>query len=120
MNSIILKVVCLFILFYEISGENQCQKDRLHDVISGKTKVRGSNLGNWLIVESWMSPKLWTDNGCNKTTQRGTYLLEKCLGSRAPAVMEKHWSTFITENDFAEMSKHGVNVVRIPIGWWQV
>ncbi|CAG2180249.1 unnamed protein product, partial [Oppiella nova] len=67
-----------------------------------------------------MAPQPWDDNGCNKGTQGGSYLLEKCLGNKAPAVLQKHWSTFITENDFAEMSKHGVNVVRIPIGWWQI
>lgn len=116
----ILKSILLFAVFYEISCQNQCQKDRLNDVKSGKTKVRGSNLGSWLVMEAWMAGNVWDDNGCDRNTQQGSYLLEKCLGSRAPAVMEKHWSTFITENDFAEMSKRGINVARLPVGWWQV
>ncbi|CAG2172385.1 unnamed protein product [Oppiella nova] len=137
-----------------ISAQSQCEKDRLANVKSGKTKVvgpnigswlvleawmagnvwdsngvppvhsktkvRGSNLGSWLVMESWMAPQPWDENDCNKGTQGGSYLLEKCLGNIAPAVLQKHWSTFITENDFAEMSKHGVNVVRVPIGWWQI
>ncbi|CAG2173278.1 unnamed protein product [Oppiella nova] len=86
----------------------------------GNTKVRGSNLGSWLVMEAWMAPQPWDDNGCNKTTQGGSYLLEQCLGSRAPAVLQQFWSTFITENDFVQMSQHGVNVVRLPVGWWQI
>jgi aryl-phospho-beta-D-glucosidase BglC (GH1 family) len=89
-------------------------------VKSGKTKVAGSNIGSWLVLEAWMAGNVWDDNGCDRNTKQGSYLLEQCLGSRAPAVMEKHWSSFITENDFAEMSKRGINVVRFPVGWWQI
>lgn len=34
--------------------------------------------------------------------------------------MQKHWSSWITESDFAEMAGHGLNLVRIPIGYWSV
>ena len=29
-----------------------------------------------------------------------------------------HWSTWITESDFQEISEAGLNTVRIPIGYW--
>ncbi|CAK9250213.1 unnamed protein product, partial [Sphagnum jensenii] len=74
----------------------------------------------WLVLESWMAPRPWDENGCDKGNDGGSYLLEKCLGDRAKAVMENHWSSFITESDFAEMSRHGINLVRIPVGWWQI
>jgi glucan 1,3-beta-glucosidase len=101
-------------------GQSPCQTNRLNAVKSGQQKVRGSNLGSWLVLESWMDPHPWDDNGCDKAKNGGSYLLEKCLGNKAKTVMEKHWSSFITESDFAEMSRHGINLVRIPIGWWQV
>jgi aryl-phospho-beta-D-glucosidase BglC (GH1 family) len=31
---------------------------------------------------------------------------------------QDHWSTYITEDDFAFMSANGLNAVRIPVGWW--
>ena len=34
--------------------------------------------------------------------------------------MQRHWSSWITESDFAEMSGYGLNFVRIPIGYWSV
>ena len=38
----------------------------------------------------------------------------------ARQVLEKHWDTFITEEDFRWMSEIGINTVRIPIGYWGV
>jgi len=32
--------------------------------------------------------------------------------------LQKHRSTFVTEKDFAFLSQHGINTVRIPVGWW--
>ncbi len=34
--------------------------------------------------------------------------------------MQQHWSTFITEGDFGEMAGAGLNMVRIPIGYWAI
>jgi glucan 1,3-beta-glucosidase len=32
--------------------------------------------------------------------------------------LRAHWSTFITEDDFAQIAAAGLNHVRIPIGYW--
>ena len=101
-------------------GQSTCQKNRLNAVKSGQQKVRGANLGSWFILESGMVHQIWDENGCDKEDYGGTYLLEKCLGKKAKSVMEKHWSSYITESDFLEMSKHGLNLVRLPVGWWEV
>ena len=34
--------------------------------------------------------------------------------------MEKHWSSWITEEDFGQIASAGLNFVRIPIGYWSV
>lgn len=67
-----------------------------------------------------MASGVWDQNGCNKDQHQGSYMLERCLGGKAQAVLQHHWDTFITEKDFEEMSHHGINVVRLPVGWWQV
>ncbi|KVH47388.1 Actin cross-linking [Cynara cardunculus var. scolymus] len=33
-------------------------------------------------------------------------------------VSNKHRNSFITMEDFKFLSKHGINTVRIPVGWW--
>lgn len=101
-------------------GQNSCESNRLNAVKNGQAIPQGVNLGSWLILEGWIVPHLWDDNGCNKDANPGNYLLEKCLGDRAQSVMEGHWSSWVTENDFAELSRRGVNLVRIPVGWWHV
>uniref|UniRef100_A0A0D6R5D0 Uncharacterized protein n=1 Tax=Araucaria cunninghamii TaxID=56994 RepID=A0A0D6R5D0_ARACU len=37
---------------------------------------------------------------------------------KAAQVLNEHRSSYITEDDFVFLSKHGINVVRIPVGWW--
>ncbi|WOK96235.1 putative glucan 1,3-beta-glucosidase A isoform X1 [Canna indica] len=37
---------------------------------------------------------------------------------KAKEVLMVHRSTFITAEDFDFLSQHGINTVRIPVGWW--
>lgn len=76
-------------------------------------KIRGVNLGGWLVLEKWMTPSLF--EGLNATDET-TYTAE--LGIRAQDKLRKHWQTFITEDDFAWLSSIGINAVRIPVGHW--
>eukprot|EP01018_Ginkgo_biloba_P020260 Gb_00974 [translate_table: standard] len=50
---------------------------------------------------------------------QGEFQLTNGYGpDRARQVLNDHWNSFITENDFDFLSKHGINAVRIPVGWW--
>ncbi|XP_047954334.1 probable glucan 1,3-beta-glucosidase A [Salvia hispanica] len=52
-------------------------------------------------------------------TLKGEYQLTNGYGpDEAPKIMKNHWSTYIVEDDFRFMSQHGLNAVRIPVGWW--
>lgn len=103
-----------------VLGQSSCETDRLNAVKSGQAVPQGVNVGSWFVLEGWMATTVWTDNGCDQWASPGLYLLEQCLGNKAKDALERHWSTWITENDFAEMSRRGINVVRIPVGWWTV
>ncbi|PIA52001.1 hypothetical protein AQUCO_01000110v1 [Aquilegia coerulea] len=49
----------------------------------------------------------------------GDYQLANAYGhAKAKEVLTKHRSSFITVEDFSFLSKHGINTVRIPVGWW--
>lgn len=32
--------------------------------------------------------------------------------------LQNHRHTFVTAEDFSFLSEHGINTVRIPVGWW--
>jgi glucan 1,3-beta-glucosidase len=76
-------------------------------------KLRGVNLGGWLVLEKWMTPSMF--EGLNATDET-TYCVE--LGAVAETRLRHHWQTFITRDDFAWLASIGINAVRIPIGHW--
>ncbi|RZC46934.1 hypothetical protein C5167_039882 [Papaver somniferum] len=50
---------------------------------------------------------------------KGEYQL--CNGhgpQKAKQVLTEHRNNYITREDFRFISKHGINTVRIPVGWW--
>ncbi|KAI3409590.1 uncharacterized protein J3R85_019132 [Psidium guajava] len=49
----------------------------------------------------------------------GDYQLANGYGhSKAKEVLKTHRNTFITIEDFSFLYRHGINTVRIPVGWW--
>lgn len=76
-------------------------------------KVRGVNLGGWLVLEKWMTPSLFEGL---EATDETTYCVE--LGAAAETRLRHHWQTFITRDDFVWLADVGLNAVRIPVGHW--
>ena len=77
------------------------------------TRLRGVNLGGWLVLEKWMTPSLFAGL---EATDETTWCAE--LGRDAPARLRAHWDRFITREDFAWLADVGINAVRIPVGHW--
>jgi glucan 1,3-beta-glucosidase len=75
--------------------------------------LRGVNLGNWLLLEKWMSPGLYSS-----ADQKDEYSLCAGLGSEAQQVMRQHRETWITEADFVWLANWGINAIRLPFGYW--
>lgn len=76
-------------------------------------KLRGVNLGGWLLLEKWMVPSLFESLQAADET---SWCVE--LGANAEPLLKKHWNSFITREDFAWLAGIGINAVRIPIGHW--
>jgi glucan 1,3-beta-glucosidase len=76
-------------------------------------RLRGVNLGGWLLLEKWMKPSLFAGLAATDET---TWSAE--LGAEAPARLRAHWDSFITRADFAWLAARGINAVRIPVGHW--
>jgi glucan 1,3-beta-glucosidase len=73
--------------------------------------MKGVNLGGWLVLERWMTPKVFKD-----AEAFDEYTLAS-LGKRYRIRIQQHHMNFITEADFKWLSRH-VDVVRIPVGYW--
>ncbi|KIM31818.1 glycoside hydrolase family 5 protein [Serendipita vermifera MAFF 305830] len=83
----------------------------------GSTKVRGVNLGGWLVLEPWMTPTLFTTPNDVRIVDEYTFCQYQDYDV-AHAALVNHWNTWITYDDFVKIKNAGLNHVRLPIGYW--
>ncbi|KAG6817924.1 hypothetical protein H0H87_012392 [Tephrocybe sp. NHM501043] len=83
----------------------------------GSQKVRGVNLGGWLVLEPWITPSLFDNTGDSRIIDEYTFGQYQDH-AKALKVLQNHWNTWITEDDFKAISAAGLNHVRLPIGYW--
>lgn len=76
--------------------------------------VKGVNLGNWLVLEKWMSPHLF-----DGTDAQDEYWLPRRLPrNEYEARIKTHRNEYITERDFVTIKSWGLNCVRIPVPYF--
>lgn len=77
------------------------------------SKWRGVNLGGWLALEKWISPDVYAGSQANDE-----YSLCTDLGkAKAADQIKRHRDTWITAEDFKWIADHGLNAVRLPVGY---
>lgn len=74
-------------------------------------KIRGVNLGNWLVLEKWMDENLFSET----TAMDETHLCVELGHDRTRERLKVHRDEFITERDFEDIASKGFNAVRIPV-----
>ncbi len=77
-------------------------------------EIKGVNLGNWLVLEKWMSPAIWEGTDAEDEY----YLPQKLAKDVYEARIKMHRSEYISERDFARIKAIGFNSVRIPIPYF--
>ncbi|KAI0673044.1 glycoside hydrolase [Trametes maxima] len=77
------------------------------------------NLGSWFVHEQWMTPSLFTCAAGNQISELDIASGWGSVGG-ARSVLELHWDTFVTEDDFHYLASIGINTVRLPIGYWSL
>jgi glucan 1,3-beta-glucosidase len=93
-------------------------RDGISALITTATKVRGVNLGGWLVLEQWITPSTF-DQWANGSGVVDEYTYFQALGqSEATSRLTQHWNTWITQAAFQSIAAAGLNHVRIPIGYW--
>ncbi|THH17376.1 hypothetical protein EW146_g3420 [Bondarzewia mesenterica] len=83
----------------------------------GSQKVRGVNLGGWLVLEPWITPSLFDGTNDDRVVDEWTFGQFQSHQT-ALSTLQNHWNTWITEQDFADIAAAGLNHVRLPIGYW--
>ncbi len=82
--------------------------------LENELKIRGLNLGGWLVSERWMTPLLYQSFGVEDESS----LVELLPHAAAKDLFTTHRKTFITEKDFAFIAERGFNSLRLPIPWY--
>lgn len=82
-----------------------------------KVVLKGVNLGNWLLWETWMGfvPEYTEDWAYYDTLQ---VFLERFGEEKTAEIVKTFEDNFITENDIAQIEKFGFNCVRVPF-WYR-
>lgn len=76
--------------------------------------IKGVNLGNWLVLEKWMSPGVFAGTDAEDEY----YLPRRMSAERYQERINIHRSEYITERDFSTISGWGLNAVRIPVPYF--
>lgn len=120
-------LVSVHAILYNYSSNNSSNgtnSTALNDTTGTYPRIlRGVNLGGWLVLEPYITPSLFLEfnstNGTEKDIPVDEYHYWKKLGKEeAEARLRKHWDTFYTEKDFSDIKAVGLNMVRIPVGYW--
>lgn len=72
--------------------------------------LKGVNLGGWLVLEKWITPSLFE----GLKAQDEYSFCHEADSTR----LKNHRDNFITKKDFEWLSNHGINCLRLPVGYW--
>jgi aryl-phospho-beta-D-glucosidase BglC (GH1 family) len=89
-------------------------------------KIRGVNLGGWLISEPWMMSNEWKNMGCpspcNNNCDTNQCTEFDCVTAQGQAKADQtfnaHYARWITPQTIQDIHNAGLNTIRIPIGYW--
>lgn len=91
-------------------------KDKIHQLKSAEDIENASEKRKFIIVAfTRQTKKIWKYYYILALR----YLLSHLMHYWDPPLpLQKHRNNFITVEDFNFLYRHGINTVRIPVGWW--
>lgn len=85
--------------------------------------IYGVNLGNWILMEPWMSTDEWKAMGgeecsdCSACAASEFDLVRKLGQTKANAAFGKHWRAWFNQSDVDTLVDLKINAVRIPMSY---
>lgn len=84
----------------------------------GVDRVNGVNLGGLFVIEPFIVPALYQQfKGSQDEWDLST---AAAASGNLTDILSQHYSTFITEEDIAEIAGAGLNWIRLPIPFWAI
>lgn len=80
--------------------------------------IRGVNLGGWLVLESWITPSVFSDNGVDAGVGEWEFCAHIGSPSDCAAALQQHWASWVNETHIQALAAAGITNVRIPLGYW--
>lgn len=106
------------------SGYVTAEGENLYDGDGRRLTLRGVNIGDWFVQEFWMSTfSVGEFDGGVYTLKRGREAMKAnpLLSAEQAKKLEKLYiDTYITEEDFVNISSLGLNCVRIPFTYFNL
>ncbi|KAK9360597.1 glycoside hydrolase superfamily [Lipomyces starkeyi] len=81
-------------------------------------KVRGVNIGGWLVLEPYINLSLFRQFPVDNIPVDEYHFCQYLGKDECLSQLQAHWASWLSADDFAEMKAAGLNHVRIPIGYW--
>lgn len=79
----------------------------------------GVNIGSCFVLEKWIFHELFPE-GAECELDVATELSKKEGADGARERFEKFWNNFLSDDDWNWLVDHGVNSIRVPLGYWDV
>jgi len=70
-------------------------------------------------LKPWITPSIFENTGNVDIIDEYTFGQYQHINVSLP-VLQNHWETWITEDDFIAIAAAGLNHVRIPLGYWSI
>ncbi|KAJ9055148.1 hypothetical protein DSO57_1007372 [Entomophthora muscae] len=86
----------------------------------GTKKIRGVNLGGWLVPEPFIVPSLYRPYVASHNIKDEWGLCEAVGKVRCTKILTHHYDKWLTEDEIKRLADAGINHVRIPLGYWAV
>jgi glucan 1,3-beta-glucosidase len=92
--------------------------ERLVDARGRAVTLKGTNLGNWLMLEMWMMGLADPEKGGYRDQHEFESILAQRFGdAERERLMDLFRASWMTERDWRHIRSFGMNVVRLPINY---
>ncbi|KAI0709645.1 glycoside hydrolase superfamily [Cerioporus squamosus] len=87
-----------------------------------QNQIRGVNLGGWLVLQPYIVPALFEkyENVTSNSYPPCVVMRNDTSSTGGIDQIEQHYSTFVTEQDFAEIAGAGLSWIRLPVPYWAI
>ncbi|KAF9513357.1 glycoside hydrolase family 5 protein [Hydnum rufescens UP504] len=86
-----------------------------------KNRAFGVNLAGWLVLEPFITPAYFEKYpGTLDEWSLSLAIANDPSSGGLQTVLENHYNTFVTEQDFAQIAGAGLSWVRIPFPFWAI